>query len=114
MKKVSELETIVEDEKINLLKLNEECSSFKKEALLAREEFEREYKGRMQLEDIIAAHEADYGNYFDFAKDLHQVYQRFSVELKFICLSDLNHTFMSLEKVITKISNCLLFLPFVN
>ena len=69
MKKVSELETIVEDEKINLLKLNEECSSFKIEALLAREEFEREYKGRMQLEDIIAAHEADYGNYFDFAKD---------------------------------------------
>ena len=63
MKKVSDLETVVEDEKINLMKLNEECISLKKEALLAREEFEKEYKGRIQLEEIIAAHEADYGNH---------------------------------------------------
>ena len=60
---MSDLETVVEDEKINLMKLNEECISLKKEALLAREEFEKEYKGRIQLEEIIAAHEADYGNH---------------------------------------------------
>ena len=43
------------------MKSNEKCSSLKKDALLAREEFEKEYKGRMQLENLIAAHEADYG-----------------------------------------------------
>lgn len=61
MKKVTDLEKVLEEEREKVLKLNEECSSLKRDALLAREEFEKEYNDRNQLEQLFSAHETDYG-----------------------------------------------------
>ena len=62
--KMSELEAIVEAERVNVLKLNEKCSSLTSDAMLARQEFEKEFQTRVQLENLFTEREDDFGKYF--------------------------------------------------
>ena len=59
--KIAELETAVEGERLNVSKLNKDCESLRNDALLAREEFEKEFKCHLQLETTLAAVEEDFG-----------------------------------------------------
>lgn len=60
--KISELEAIVETERMNVSKLNQKCESLANDALLARQEFETELNNRLQLENLLTVQEEDFGN----------------------------------------------------
>ena len=56
---MTEVEAAVESERANVETLNQKCFSLTENALLAREEFEKEFNCRLQFQDMMAVHEEE-------------------------------------------------------